>query len=232
MTTDPDYDENPFWSPDGRRLLYQSRTDSGLLVVTIDGSAPVLSVGAGATLTAGRFMPDGRVVICSRLGPRNNNDLAIVRLDDPQTVVALTADPGQEYQPTPSPDGRWLAFVTTLTGRPEVVVARVLTDGTTYRLGQRLAVSTSGGTDPAWRQDGREMIYLAPDATLMAVGVMLEGEAVTLGKPTPVFKLPADAGGWDSSWTAIPDFTKFVVVEAPHATNQRFRLLTDWMAGK
>ena len=46
VTTDPDYDENPFWSPDGRRLLYQSRTDSGLLVVTIDGSAPVLSVGA------------------------------------------------------------------------------------------------------------------------------------------------------------------------------------------
>lgn len=55
------------------------------------------------------------------------------------------------------------------------MVARVLNDGTTYRLGQRLAV---------------------PDATLMAVGVMLEGEAVKLGKPTPVFKLPADAGGW------------------------------------
>lgn len=68
------------------------------------------------------------------------------------------------------------------------MVARVLNDGTTYRLGQRLAV---------------------PDATLMAVGVMLEGEAVKLGKPTPVFKLPADAGGWDSSWAAIPDFTSW-----------------------
>ena len=40
------------------------------------------------------------------------------------------------------------------------------------------------------------MIDLAPDATLMAVGVMLKGEAVKLGKSTPVFKLPADAGGW------------------------------------
>jgi eukaryotic-like serine/threonine-protein kinase len=110
------------------------------------------------------------------------------------------------------------------------VIARLLGGGTAYRLGQRLAVSTGGGIDPAWRQDGRELIYQASDATLMAVSVTVEGEAVTLGKPMPLFKLPADAGGWGSNWAATGDFTKFVVVETPHAVHQRFSLLTDWMA--
>jgi hypothetical protein len=99
-------------------------------------------------------------------------------------------------------------------------------------LGQRLPVSPSGGIDPTWRKDGREIIYLAPDAMLMAVSVAADGEAVTLGKPTPLFKLPADAGGWGSNWAGTADLTKFVVAQAPQATRQQFRLLTDWMAGK
>ena len=232
VTTDPDYDENPSWSPDGRRLIYQGRPDDTLLVATLDGSSPILKVPGGSQLTGGGFMPDGRTIMFSRITASTTNDLAVAHLDRPDAIVALTNEPGQEFLPTPSPDGRWLAFVTDRTGRPEVVIARLFSDGTTFRLGQRLPVSPSGGFDPTWRKDGREIIYLAPDATLMAVSVAADGEAVTLGKPTPLFKLPADAGGWGSNWAGTADLTKFVVAQAPQATRQQFRLLTDWMPGK
>ena len=228
VSTSPNYDENPYWAPDGRRLLYEGFADNTMIVATVDGSSPDARITTGSKLTAGGFL-DGRTVVFSQLGDGNTNDLAIVSLDDLETVVMLTNDRAQEFEPAPSPDGRWLAFVTNATGRYEVVLARLLKDKTTYRLGQRVAVSAAGGIDPAWRHDGREMIYQAPDTTLMAVSVTIDGEAVTLGKPTPLFKLPADAGGWGSNWAASGDFSRFVVVEAPHATHQRFRLLTDWL---
>ena len=66
----------------------------------------------------------------------------------------------------------------------------------------------------------------------MAVSVTVSGEAVTLGKPTPLFRVQADAGAWGSSWTATADLTKFLTVEALEAAAQRFRLLSDWTAGK
>ena len=231
VSTSPDYDENPSWAPDGRRLIYEGYADNTMIVATVDGSSPDVRITTGSKLTAGSILADGRTLIFSQLAAGNTNDLATVSLDNPKTVLALTDDRGQEFQPAPSPDGRWLAFVTTRTGRPEVVIARLLKDGATYRLGQRLPVSTSGGIDPAWRQDGREMLYQAPDATLMSLTVTL-GDVLTLGKPTPLFKLPADAGGWGSNWAATADFAKLIVVEAPHAVHQRFRLLTDWMGDR
>ena len=76
---------------------------------------------------------------------------------------------------------------------------------------------------------GREIVYLAPDRMLMAVRVTTADDAITLAKPTPVFRVSADAGGGGSNWSATADLEKFVVVEAPHATGQRFQLLTNWL---
>ena len=119
------------------------------------------------------------------------------------------------------------------TGLPEIILTKILDTPEGPRLNdQRLPVSSAGGVDPRWRRDGREILYLAPDGTIMAVAVTIAGSAVTLGKPTPLFQVPADAGGWGSSWVPAADHSKFVVVEAPHATSQRFRVLTNWRAGR
>jgi Tol biopolymer transport system component len=144
-------------------------------------------------------------------------------------VTALTSNAARELQPAPSPDGRWVAYVMERAGRPEVVLAQLLNEGTTVRLDAPRPVSSAGGIDPEWRNDGREIVYLAPDRTLMAVSVTLAGSAVSLGKPSPLFKVPADAGGWGSNWAVTADHTQFVVVEAPRAAGQRFRVLTDWI---
>jgi len=129
----------------------------------------------------------------------------------------------------PSPDGRWLAFVNDHTGRWEVVLAQLIDDGTRVRLNpQRLAISANGGIDPHWRADGREIIYLAPDRTLMSVSVTVTGNTVSIGKPVRLFRVPVDAGGWGASWTSNADHSKFVVVDAPNGTAQTFRVLTHW----
>ena len=70
VTTDPEYDENPSWSPDGRRLIYQGRPDDTLLVATLDGSSPILKVPGGSRLTGGGFMPTEARSMFSRLTAR------------------------------------------------------------------------------------------------------------------------------------------------------------------
>ena len=230
VTSDPDYDENPFWSPNGRQLIYQGRPQGveGLLLATLDGSAPPVYLARGPRASFGRFMPGGRAVLISRSDVGTSNDLAFLSLDRPEALTQLTSGAAREQEPAPSPDGRWVAFVSERAGRPEVVVAQLLTEGTTVRLDAPRPISSAGGIDPEWRHDGREIVYLAPDSMLMAVSVTIAGSAVSVGKPSPLFKVTADAGGWGSNWDATADHTKFVVVEAPRAAGQHFRVLTNW----
>ena len=109
------------------------------------------------------------------------------------------------------------------------MLSRLVADGSRLRLNaQRLPVSPAGGLDPHWRADGREIIYLGLDRTLMAVSVTVNGNAVSLGKPVRLFRLPGDAGGSGSNWTADADHTRFIVVDDPRAVAQTFRVLTNW----
>jgi WD40-like Beta Propeller Repeat len=99
--------------------------------------------------------------------------LAIANLDNGNLMPDLISEPGYEGEASPSPDGQWLALVTDRSGRPEVVLSRFVEDGARPLLNaQRLPVSSAGGVDPHWRADGHEIIYLAPDRTLMAASAI------------------------------------------------------------
>jgi eukaryotic-like serine/threonine-protein kinase len=227
VTTDPDYDENPAWSPNGRALLHGGRV--GLQVTTIDGSRPTRTVVGDVQAPQGRFMPNGSSIVISREVGRGGANVSIVSLDHPEAVEELTSGTSIVKQPTASPDGRWLAFVIDRRGASEVVLARLIQEGNRTRLSeQRVPVSLAGGFDPDWRSDGREILYLAPDRTIMAVSVTTAGDGVSIGKPQPLFRVTADAGGSGSSWTSNADHTKFIVVEAAQTGTQTFRVLTHW----
>jgi len=52
----------------------------------------------------------------------------------------------------------------------------------------QLPISTAGGRDPTWRADGRELYYLAPDATLMAATVTSTESTFDVAAIQPLFK--------------------------------------------
>ncbi len=68
-----------------------------------------------------------------------------------------------------SPDGRWIAYTTDEAGQPNVYVQPFPGAGGKYQ------VSRDGGSHPLWRADGKELFYLGPDATLMAVPIDTTG---------------------------------------------------------
>ena len=86
--------------------------------------------------------------------------LPLVGKREPYPVVRTVAD---EHYGTPSPDGRWLAYISNETGAYEVYVEAFPATGF------RRQISTLGGFEPHWRPDGKELFYRAPNQTLMAV---------------------------------------------------------------
>ncbi len=96
------------------------------------------------------------------IGTAATGQIVALRLDSPDKPVTLVASGSQAQL---SPDGRWIAYTSTIGGGPEVYVESFPGGG------DRKRVSARGGVQPRWRGDGSELYYLARDGTLVAVGV-------------------------------------------------------------
>lgn len=80
-----------------------------------------------------------------------------------------------------SPDGRWLAYGSNESGSNEIIVRSFPASG------DRRQVSVGGGTQPAWRGDGRELFYISPDGRVMAVDIRTEPR-FEAGTPRALFQ--------------------------------------------
>ena len=83
-----------------------------------------------------------------------------------------------------SPNGRWLAYVSDESGRPEVYV-QSFPDGQDGRW----QVSSNGGGAPIWSRDGTEIFYLSLENRITAVPVKLTG-TFSAGRPRELFQVP------------------------------------------
>jgi protease II len=80
-----------------------------------------------------------------------------------------------------SSDGKWLAYASNESGRWEIYVTSFPDAHGKWQ------VSTSGGDQPKWRSDGKELFYFSPESKLMAVSVTT-GTHFDAGTPTVLFQ--------------------------------------------
>jgi Tol biopolymer transport system component len=122
-----------------------------------------------------------------------------------------------------SPDGRWLAFVSTETGRFEIFV-QSLGGG-----GSRVQVSTNGGQNPHWAPDSRTIYYLQGKDAL-AVSVDAEG-GLAVGKPRRLFGQEL-ALQFDSQqyFTVAPDGRLLMMRPNDDRSVPEMRVITNWFA--
>ena len=146
------------WSPDGQTILFTS-FKSGVfsLLRTRPGStAPAESLLTSPSLAyTGQWLPDGHTLVttATELEPGSGTDLATVENDGRGPIKPLLVNAFQTRFPAASPDGRWLAFASDQSGIEQIYVRAFSGEGDVVQISQ------SGGSEPVWAPDGKELFY-------------------------------------------------------------------------
>ena len=228
----------PSWSADGQRVVYvkQSgaalRTGTSLCSRLANGGGQeevVMDRGSSATpitLLSPQWSPDGRYLIhMEQTGPSSNGVWALPLSGDrkPFPIVQPPSPQTRIVQSRLSPDGRWLAYSSTESGREEVYV-------THFPSGQgRWQVSQTGGTFPSWRGDSKEIFFVGTDGTLQAGNVNPKSEEFEMDPVHPLFQVNYIAPVGDP-YDVTPDGQRLVFSTYPESAPTPLVLVTNWMA--
>jgi len=164
LTFDPSGHQTPIWSPDGKQILFSWNVKLGaeLYLKNADGSGSaeeVADLGDYLEVNTWDWSRDGKYVLV-----RKGNELWY--LSWPERVAKLLLQAKWTVMNAQfSPDGRWIAYASNETGTMEIYVSPFPSANGKWQ------VSSAGGLEPRWRQDGKELFYLSPEGKMMAVAL-------------------------------------------------------------
>ena len=225
------FDANPkgdlAWAPDSKRIVV-GYAGKGLWVSElreIDVSTKQSNVlYAGESMTfPDDWSPDGGIILYT-----NNRTAWLLPLLPEQSskqrkpkVLVDSLSPVDEFHF--SPDGRRIAYQSAETGEWEIFVFARSSPG------EKRRVSRGGGTQPLWRGDGKELFYLSPKGTVMAVE-MNTGDTIQPGIPKPLFEAgPGLIGGWNY-YAVTRDGSKFLVNHPINSRDGQIGVVLNWTA--
>jgi dipeptidyl aminopeptidase/acylaminoacyl peptidase len=202
---------SPVWSPDGARIVFAAYSTGEVPDLYEKSSSGVgkeepLFHSDAAKLPLD-WSSDGRFLLFEAREPLGaKSKLWVLPLSDDRKAFPLLQTPFSESLGAFSPDGRWIAYVSDESGRPEVYVQTFPVSTAKWR------VSTSGGTQPRWRRDGKEIFYLTPDHRLVAVA-LTPGSSFEPGIPAALFEIGTAPGvGLRHQYCVTSDGERFLVI--------------------
>ena len=189
----PGADFAPVFSPDASAIAFGSSRVPAT-------NAAAFNITAGHLYTKTLGAPgDGEILFRSDGGKRTTDwsrDGRFIAFTLRNDVWTLPTPPSPEVQPvrvtdTPfaegeavfAPNGKWIAYQSNDSAAGQDVYVQAFPQGV-----RRSAVSVGGGTAPRWNRDGSELFYVSPDSQLMSVSVSRNGEALSIGRPVPLFQ--------------------------------------------
>jgi Tol biopolymer transport system component len=189
FTFDPAQDGMPVWSPDSKRIAFESKRKGpyDLYVKAVDGAdveRPLLETPFDKWPMD--WSRDGAFLLYYQTSPKTGGDLHALDMtarDGAGYSIGVATTTFDEIFGQFSPDGRWVAYQTDESGRPEVIV-QSFPDPTTRR-----QVTRDGGGQPRWSRDGKELYFVGPESKLMATRLVINAGSVEPGAAVALFPL-------------------------------------------
>jgi Tol biopolymer transport system component len=222
LTFDPAVDADPAFSPDGTQVVFNSlRTSTwNLYQHSADGSGQdVLLVPPDRTISSPDWSRDGRYIIYTASG-----DLWVLPMFGDRKPYPLLQTPFTERAPAFSPDGQWVAYESNASGRLEVYVRPFAPGGGEYK------VSRDGGWSARWRGDGRELLFLAPDGTMMAASIETV-HGIVAGVPEPLFRTSTTVTQNQHPWAMTQDGQRFLIdIAEKRPVGEPITIVMNWLS--
>jgi eukaryotic-like serine/threonine-protein kinase len=214
ITTGLAVEQRPIWSPDGKSIIFASLRDGRFIPILRNpdgtGGEEVVLSGGKHSLWVSGWTQDGRYLSAvGTLGGEEEN-WGVFWLpapgsgQKPKLNVFLDSE-FWEDTPSFSPDGRFIAYESDESGANEIYIQR-FPEG-----GGKIQVSVSGGLQPRWRRDGKEIFYVEGE-TIMAVPVTMSPEP-KLGVPRRLFTQLGITRNNGHQYDVTAHGERFVVVE-------------------
>jgi Tol biopolymer transport system component len=223
LTLDEVSHDDPRWLPDSSQIIFGS---------TIDASNVLLQVPYPSSSDPKPFHNfNDKVSYLDDLSPNEDYLLfhagpelwALPLVGEKKPELVARSLSGEIDQSQFSPDGNWIAFNTNESGRPEVMVVPF-----PPRTGEEYSISADGGVQPTWRNDGRELYFLARDGSLMAVDIEA-GEKFEYGDPKRLFTTQLSPSSGTEQYAPHPGGEKFLFMN-PTASSAKapITVITNW----
>jgi serine/threonine-protein kinase len=224
LTFEKSFCLDPVWTRDGQRIIFKG-LGNRLFWQPSDGSGvaePLTEAGLSLNDVPVSASPDGQFVAFTEDGVNRNRAMFSLSLKDHKTQAfgqSIRRDNAPEF----SPDGKWVAYDSTESGRDEIYVRPFPGPGGKYQ------ISNGGGTEPIWNPKGHELFYRNREK-MMAVQVTTQ-PAFSAGEPKVLFEgpyvlTPRSLPDYDVS----PDGQRFLMLKpadaAPRA--EQINIVLNW----
>jgi serine/threonine protein kinase len=239
FTYDPAAETNPLWSADGSKIAFASSRGGGFGIYqkASSGGSEELLLKSDTNVQPQQWSPDGRFLLYTIVDQKTSLDQWILPLTGDKKPFPFLRTEFVEMAPRISPDGRWVAYRSNETGRPEIYVQpfNPTEDAGTAAAGGKWLVSDAATGMPRWRADGKELYYLAPNANIMAVP-LTTSPSFQPGAPQAMFQMPPAfmrAVQLPGVLTDITADSKRFLLAMPREQNTRdaFTVVMNWTVG-
>ncbi len=229
LTLDPAADIHPAWTGDGRSVVFLSERTAPNAVYQrrADGTGTAEKIAqTNRNISEAYPSPDGDWLLVRTTGSaEGQGDILAMRTGRGDSLQAVLASAGAETNPTLSPDGKWLAYVSTSSGRREVYVQSFpdLAGGVRQ-------VSSEGGVEPRWSRDGRQLFYRGINRQEMMAVTVKTTPTFRAGTPRTLFQAQAASGLDYPRYDVSPDGKRFLMVGLGNDSTPRLIRVEHFLA--
>jgi hypothetical protein len=213
----------PILSPDGRQIAYATPSSAppAVVVQPSSGGTRRIVVQSERVGLPEDWSADGKYLAVNQ---RNLGLLVPVDGSHPPIPYVEQRLGSVVDESRFSPDGQWMLYNSTDTGRSEVYVMPLPPTG------ERWQLSPSGGAQGRWRSDGRTVFYLSLNGDLMALDLTLTpGQRPRISAPRKLFASGLEISLNVDQYAPNRDGTRFLLRRRQTSrSTEQLHVIVNW----